>query len=142
MTSAFCGLHTTHVRRREDAVIHNGREFVPTVYGQDAGNTVWVDSLEKLTAVGGSITFNEDQTEIWLSLPKDHKFSIQMFKEPQAQGPRPIDTPATPEEAKDANIPGQVFVHLLHGRDDPDEEMQDWGYTGPILGPFEYIHVT
>ena len=29
-----------------------------------------------------------------------------------------------------------VFIHLLHGRDDPAEDMRDWGYTGPVLGPF------
>jgi hypothetical protein len=35
-----------------------------------------------------------------------------------------------------------VFVHLLHGRDDPDQDMEDWGFTGPILGPFEAVHFT
>jgi hypothetical protein len=36
----------------------------------------------------------------------------------------------------------QVFIHLLHGRDDPDQEMTDWGFTGPLLGPFEAVHFT
>jgi hypothetical protein len=36
----------------------------------------------------------------------------------------------------------QVFIHLLHGRDNPDQDMQDWGFVGPILGPFEAIHFT
>jgi hypothetical protein len=35
-----------------------------------------------------------------------------------------------------------VCLHLLHGRTDPDENMTGWGFTGPILGPFEAIHVT
>ena len=35
-----------------------------------------------------------------------------------------------------------VFIHLLHGRDDPAEDMSDWGYTGPVLGPFEAVHFT
>jgi hypothetical protein len=35
-----------------------------------------------------------------------------------------------------------VFVHLLHGRDDPDQDMTDWGFAGPVLGPFEAVHFT
>ena len=35
-----------------------------------------------------------------------------------------------------------VYLHLLHGRTDPDQNMTDWGFAGPILGPFEAIHVT
>jgi len=35
-----------------------------------------------------------------------------------------------------------VFIHLLHGRDDPEQDMPDWGFTGPILGPFEAVHFT
>ena len=35
-----------------------------------------------------------------------------------------------------------VFIHLLHGRDDPEQDMQGWGFTGPILGPFEAVHFT
>lgn len=35
-----------------------------------------------------------------------------------------------------------VYLHLLHGRTDPDQRMPGWGFTGPVLGPFEAIHVT
>jgi hypothetical protein len=35
-----------------------------------------------------------------------------------------------------------VFIHLLHGRDDPGQDMTGWGFTGPILGPFEAVHFT
>ena len=35
-----------------------------------------------------------------------------------------------------------VYIHLLHGRTDPDVNMQGWGFSGPILGPFEAIHFT
>jgi hypothetical protein len=35
-----------------------------------------------------------------------------------------------------------VYLKLLHGRDDPAEEMRDWGFTGPTLGPFEAVHFT
>jgi hypothetical protein len=29
-----------------------------------------------------------------------------------------------------------LFVDLFHGRDHLDQDMQDWGYHGPVLGPF------
>jgi hypothetical protein len=35
-----------------------------------------------------------------------------------------------------------VFIHLLHGRDDPKQDMREWGFVGPILGPFEAVHFT
>lgn len=82
--SAVFGKHCTHTRQRDDAIIHNGRDYVPTIYGQKSGNTVWVDDLKHLGEVGGSICFNEDQTEIHLTLPVGHKFSIQMFYKERA----------------------------------------------------------
>jgi hypothetical protein len=39
--------------------------------------------------------------------------------------------------------PGKaVYLMLLHGRDNPDQQMDDWGFTGPVLGPFEAVHFT
>ncbi len=35
-----------------------------------------------------------------------------------------------------------VYVHLLHGRHDPEEELTGWGFAGPVLGPFEAVHFT
>jgi hypothetical protein len=35
-----------------------------------------------------------------------------------------------------------VYIHLLHGRDDPEQEMDGWGFNGPLLGPFEAVHFT
>lgn len=35
-----------------------------------------------------------------------------------------------------------VYLHLFHGRAEPDQSLDDWGEQGPILGPFEYAHVT
>jgi hypothetical protein len=39
-------------------------------------------------------------------------------------------------------VASPVFIHLLHGRDDPDQDMTDWGFAGPLLGPFEAVHFT
>ena len=35
-----------------------------------------------------------------------------------------------------------LYLRLLHGRNSPDEEMSDWGFQGPVLGPLDYVHVT
>ena len=35
-----------------------------------------------------------------------------------------------------------VYLELFHGRHSPDEELDDWGFEGPILGPFPFVHIT
>lgn len=35
-----------------------------------------------------------------------------------------------------------VYVHLFHGRRDPDQDMDDWGEDGPLIGPFQGVHTT
>ncbi len=35
-----------------------------------------------------------------------------------------------------------VYIKLFHGRDDPEQDMDDWGYNGPTLGPFEAVCFT
>ena len=37
---------------------------------------------------------------------------------------------------------GRLYVELFHGRTNPDQGMDDWGFQGPVLGPFEEVHVT
>lgn len=42
----------------------------------------------------------------------------------------------------DAPRPAGLYLTLFHGRDTPEEEMDDWGYDGPIIGPFKWCHIT
>lgn len=36
-----------------------------------------------------------------------------------------------------------VYIELFHGRHTPHEDLgDDWGFQGPILGPFPYFHMT
>ncbi|AQT68720.1 hypothetical protein STSP2_01892 [Anaerohalosphaera lusitana] len=35
-----------------------------------------------------------------------------------------------------------VFIKMFHGRKDPAQQMDDWGLDGPVLGPYQNIHVT
>ena len=35
-----------------------------------------------------------------------------------------------------------VYLELFHGRSVPEENLQDWGDPGPILGPLRYFHTT
>lgn len=35
-----------------------------------------------------------------------------------------------------------VYIELFHGRKSPDEELDDWGEIGPVLGPLDFVHTT
>ena len=35
-----------------------------------------------------------------------------------------------------------LYLHLFHGRDDPEEDMDDWGFDGPTIGPLKFVHTT
>ncbi len=35
-----------------------------------------------------------------------------------------------------------VYLNLMHGRATPDQQMNDWGFDGPILGPFGQLGVS
>jgi len=35
-----------------------------------------------------------------------------------------------------------VYLELFHGRHSPNEELDGWGFEGPVLGPFPFIHIT
>jgi len=35
-----------------------------------------------------------------------------------------------------------IYIELLHGHHYPNEELDDWGFNGPVLGPFPYFHTT
>ena len=32
-------------------------------------------------------------------------------------------------------IPAKMYLRLYHGRTDPNQQMDDWGFGGPIIGP-------
>lgn len=72
---------------RADAVMigdsAGSRPYVPTIYGtgDPEKDTVWVDSWEQFREVGGVMCWSEDQTEIELTLPVRHKFSIQFMRQ-------------------------------------------------------------
>ena len=36
-------------------------------------------------------------------------------------------------------IAGKLYLQLYHGRSEPDQQMDDWGFTGPTFGPLAYV---
>lgn len=36
----------------------------------------------------------------------------------------------------------ELYLHLFHGRDAKDSDMDGWGFNGPTIGPVEYVHGT
>lgn len=35
-----------------------------------------------------------------------------------------------------------IYLRLFHGRRDLNQEMDNWGPDGPIIGPCMYVHIT
>ena len=35
-----------------------------------------------------------------------------------------------------------MYLRLFHGRTDPNQDMDDWGSDGPVLGPYKFAHTT
>lgn len=35
-----------------------------------------------------------------------------------------------------------MYLRLFHGRNSPDEQLDDWGFEGPEIGPLQYAHTT
>jgi hypothetical protein len=35
-----------------------------------------------------------------------------------------------------------LYLRLFHGRNSMKEEMDDWGFDGPIIGPLQWCHTT
>lgn len=45
-------------------------------------------------------------------------------------------------DAHTTDLPPGLYAGLFHGRDDPDTNMDDWGFDGPVIGPLEFVHTT
>lgn len=39
-------------------------------------------------------------------------------------------------------LPTGLYIGCYHGRKSIDEELNDWGTVGPVIGPLKYAHVT
>lgn len=35
-----------------------------------------------------------------------------------------------------------IIIDLYHGHHTPEEQLNGWGFDGPVLGPFPYYHIT
>lgn len=35
-----------------------------------------------------------------------------------------------------------LFLSFFNGRNFPDQQMEDWGFPGPVLGPLKYVQTT
>lgn len=39
-------------------------------------------------------------------------------------------------------VPGKLYLRLYHGRTNPEQEMDDWGFEGPVIGPVTAVVAT
>jgi hypothetical protein len=35
-----------------------------------------------------------------------------------------------------------LYLGLFHGRHDPEDQMIEWGFNGPLIGPLAFVHTT
>lgn len=54
---------------------------------------------------------------------------------------KPIDTDAVPQYGAKPKKPG-LYLGLFHGRHEPRERMNGWGFDGPTIGPLRWCHTT
>ena len=59
-----------------------------------------------------------------------------------AKGPVPAALPTPLFVPKGTPLmPGKMYLRLYHGRTDPAQEMDEWGFDGPTFGPLScYVH--
>lgn len=50
-------------------------------------------------------------------------------------------TPPLPEYGTQPTRPG-MYLGLFHGRHELDDQMTDWGFNGPLIGPLKFAHTT
>jgi hypothetical protein len=41
-----------------------------------------------------------------------------------------------------SQIPKGIYIGLFHGRSTEDEELEDWGFNGPVIGPLKFWQTT
>lgn len=46
-----------------------------------------------------------------------------------------------PDYGTKPDRPG-LYLGLFHGRHDPNDQMTDWGFNGPLIGPLSFVHTT
>ncbi len=39
-------------------------------------------------------------------------------------------------------LPTGTYLALFHGRNDPKQDMEGWGFDGPVIGPINWAHTT
>lgn len=35
-----------------------------------------------------------------------------------------------------------VYLHMFHGRDNKESDIDGWGFNGPTIGPLDWVHMT
>lgn len=54
---------------------------------------------------------------------------------------RSIVAPAAKDPSPEAETP-QLYLRLYHGRQNPAEQLEDWGSDGPVIGPLAFVQTT
>jgi|GEM_PF-2018371 len=69
-------------------------------------------------------------------------FDVGNNAEPERaqQAAAPLPTPLLVPKGTPL-VPGKMYLRLYHGRTDPDQQLDEWGFVGPTFGPLScYVH--
>jgi hypothetical protein len=69
-----------------------------------------------------------------ISLPSDAGNTPMIIRSGETAAARKVVVPPGT-----SLIAGRLYLHLYHGRNDPSEEMDDWGFRGPSFGPLTSV---
>jgi len=134
---------TTHLLR---ATLEGGEFFVaeslelPTLY-HDRDDSEWADQAHGYHEFVSIEIVAEPEPGI----ERDDRTIMEVLKTFLAESEKdwPIVRDLEAEKPdKEHKSKANVYIHLYHGRTSIDEKLDDWGWNGPVLGPYESIQLT
>ena len=111
---------------------------IPTLY-HDRDDPKWADQAHGYHEFASIEIVEKVEPGIKL----DDRTVTEMLKAFRAEGEknwhivRDLDA-EKPDDVAEA----EIYIRLYHGRTSIDEKLDDWGWNGPVLGPYESIQLT
>jgi hypothetical protein len=124
------------VRRQDPATVW-------TVFDGEDGDLYIVSGFHFVNRIGYrvSIVARPDGVDVEVRIPMQTEPDDESAVFPPAE-PAPATKPNPLLVPKGTSlVPGKMYLRLYHGRTDPAQEMDGWGFDGPTVGPLSsYVH--
>ena len=128
------------------SILEGGEFFVaeslelPTLY-HDRDDPKWADQAHGYHEIA-SIEIMEN---VEPGIKLDDRTMTEMLKAFRVEGEKnwPVVRDLDAEKPDDVTeAEANTYIRLYHGRTSIDEKLDDWGWNGPTLGPYESIQLT